>query len=142
MLRLASQRAKEIIGNDHPFSTGRFRSFGNAILTDVALETGESALLDILKSQLAFKRIIAPYLRGLEFEGDEPVRWFPTTTNLIVIDPHRSFGQPVLKKEGVPTLVLAKAYKVERSFKTIARWFELPTRSVKAAIEFERRHAA
>src|SRR5437762_8196020 len=142
VLRLASRYAKDIVGSDHPFSTGRFRSFGNSIMTAIAIKTCEQLLIDIVKNQLAFKRLIAPFLRGLEFDHNEPVRWFPTASRRIVVDPHRSFGQPVLQKEGVPTLILAKAYSTERSINNVAQWYDVDPRSVKAAVDFERRLAA
>jgi len=69
-------------------------------------------------------------------------RWFPSTNRRIVIDPARSFGQPVVEKEGVPTSVLARSYKAEQSLKRVARWYDVDVRSVRAAVEFERRLAA
>jgi len=142
LLHLAAQRAREIIGHAHPFSTGRFRSAGNSILTEVAHQAGEPALLHIVERQLAFKRILAPYLRGVEFKAGEPIRWFPTDQRIIVVDPARSFGQPVLFKEGVPTRILARALQAEGSMAAVARWYEVSVPGVKAAVRFERRLAA
>lgn len=141
-LRFASQRAKERLGHDHPFSTGKFRALAKRILADVASTAGDQALEDIVDNQLVFKKVIAPYLKGLEFERGEVVRWYPRSDKRVVIDPARSFGQPVIAKEGVPTLVLAKAYKAERSYTKVARWYEVDVRSVRAAVEFEGRRKA
>jgi uncharacterized protein (DUF433 family) len=141
-LRLASDRAKATIGDDHPFSTGRFRSFGNAILAEIAVRSKDAALLDVVRNQLAFRRIVAPYLKGLEFAKGEPVRWFPIDSRLVVLDPLRRFGQPITTREGVPTAVLAKAYRAERSYKKVAAWYEIPVRSIRAAVEYENRLAA
>jgi uncharacterized protein (DUF433 family) len=60
----------------------------------------------------------------------------------VVVDPLRSFGQPVVNKEGVPTAVLSHALDVEKSVARVARWFEVSRASVKAAAEFEARLAA
>lgn len=146
-LRIAHDRAKTRIGHDHPFSTGRFRSAGREILieavaSDVAGAPRDAALENIISSQLVFRRIIAPYLRGLEFDQDIAVRWFPGTDRRVVIDPARSFGQPVVEREGVPTSVLARSFKAEQSLKRVARWYDVDVRSVRAAVEFERRLAA
>jgi uncharacterized protein (DUF433 family) len=141
-LRLASERAKAIIGDDHPLSTGRFKSFGNAILTEVATKAKDRSLLDVVRNQLTFRKIVSPYLKGLEFADDEPVRWFPVDNRLVVLDPSRRFGQPITTREGVPTAVLAKAFRVEKSYKRVAAWYEISVRSIRAAVEYENRLAA
>ena len=141
-LRIAHERATERIGHERPFSTGKFRSAGRAVLMDVATSSRDHALEDIVSSQLEFKRVIAPYLRGVEFSSGVAVRWFPRGNRRILVDPTRNFGQPVVAREGVPTSVLARSYKAEQSFNRIARWYDVDVRSVRAAVEFERRLAA
>jgi uncharacterized protein (DUF433 family) len=88
-----------------------------------------------------FKRFIAPYLRGLEFKDRIAVRWYPRRDRLVIVDPTRSFGQPVVK-EGVPTRILARSYRAERSFDRVAKWYDVAASSVRAAVDFERRLAA
>jgi uncharacterized protein (DUF433 family) len=141
-LRLAHERARQWVGRDHPFATGQFRTDGERILTEVATKSGDPALADMLHGQLWFKRIVERYLSGLEFEKDEAARWFPERSRRVVLDPERSFGQPITVREGVPTLVLAKTYKAENSYSRVARWYEVETASVRAAVEFEARLAA
>ena len=136
-LRLASERAREIVGRDHPFSTGRFRDEGRRILTAVAKDSGDVALEDIVTNQLGFEKVLRDFLNGLEFVEDQAARWFPTKDRRVVIDPARSFGQPVVIKEGVPTLVLSKAFKAERSLARVAEWYRVEVESVKAAVAFE-----
>ena len=141
-LRMATERARAIVGRDHPFSTGRFRDDGKRIMTEVAAKSGDAALEDIVSKQFGFSRIIKPYLKGLEFADGYIVRWFPGPDQRIVVDPARSFGQPVLTRGGIPTIVLAKAYKAEKSFGKVARWYETDVPSVRAAVTFEHRLAA
>jgi uncharacterized protein (DUF433 family) len=141
-LRLAHERARQLIGRPHPFATGQFKTDGRRILTEVAGASRDSALVDIVQRQLVFKRIIERYLRGLEFEEDVAARWFPHGSRRVVLDPERRFGQPITTREGVPTLVLAKTYKAEQSFAKVARWYQVEIASVRAAVEFESRPAA
>jgi uncharacterized protein (DUF433 family) len=141
-LRIAHARAKERIGHDRPFSTGKFRSSGRAILTEVATSSRDRALEDIVSSQLEFKKVLAPYLRGVEFSSGIAVRWFPRADRRVLVDPTRSFGQPVVAEAGVPTSVLARSYKAEGSMNRVARWYDVDVRSVRAAVEFERHLAA
>ena len=138
-LRVASERARKIVGQDHPFSTGRFRNDGRRILTQILDEAEDSALEDIVSRQLMFERVLRAYLRGLEFVEGQAARWFPTKDRRVVIDPTRSFGQPVVAKEGVPTVVLSKAFRAERSVVRVAEWFRVEVESVRAALAFEDR---
>jgi uncharacterized protein (DUF433 family) len=140
-LRVAHLRAKERIGHSHPFSTGRFRSAGREILTEVAISERDRALENIVSRQLVFRKFIAPYLRGLEFDDEIVIRWYPRRDRRVIIDPTRSFGQPVVR-EGVPTKILAQSLRAERSVERVARWYEVAPSSVRAAAEFERRLAA
>lgn len=140
-LRVAHDRAKALIGHHHPFSTGRFKSVGREILTEVALSESDRALENIVSRQLVFHKSIAPYLRGLEFNDDIVIRWYPRRDRRVVIDPTQSFGQPVVR-EGVPTRILARSFRTERSIERVARWYDVDSSSVRAAVEFERRLAA
>jgi uncharacterized protein (DUF433 family) len=141
-LRAAHDCAQRRIGHDHPFSTGRFRAAGREILTEVVTSGRDRALENIVSNQLVFARVIAPYLRGLEFKDDVAVRWFPRRDRRVVIDPARSFGQPVVANGGVPTSVLIRSYRAERSFERVGRWYDVDAASVRAAVAFEHRLAA
>lgn len=143
-LRLAARQTKELFDTSHPFSTKRFKTDGRGIFVEIVQETKEKSLLDIVKSQYAFEKVVAPGLAGLEFAGSgESVRWWPLYRNRrVVIDPARAFGKPILDKEGVPTSILAQAYRVEQSIERVAHWYEVDPRSVRAAIQFEEKLAA
>ena len=135
-IKVAQERARESLGTSHPFSSRRFRTDGGTIL----METGEQELLDLVRNQMAFKAIVGPFLyRGLEFgDRDDVVRWRPMRNRkTVVLDPARSFGQPIVDREGVPTATLARAYRVEDSFAAVASWFEVSQVSVRVAVEFE-----
>jgi uncharacterized protein (DUF433 family) len=140
-LRVAHERARQAVGHLHPFSTGRFRSAGQEILRDVVASQSDHALENIVSGQLVFRKFIAPYLRGLEYDDKVVVRWFPRRDRRVVIDPKQSFGQPVVR-EGVPTRTLAQSFKTERSVERVARWYHVDPSSVRAAVDFERRLAA
>lgn len=114
VLRAAHERASAMLQVDHPFATEKFFTDGQTVLTQI----DEPALLDIIKNQLAFSRILERYLaggEGLDFDSSEmAVRWWPMgRKQLVVIDAARSFGQPIVSREGVPTAVLNRAYVVE-----------------------------
>jgi uncharacterized protein (DUF433 family) len=142
-LRITSERARELLQQSHPFSSGRFVTDGRNILLETATSGRDSAFLNMVRNQLEFRRIVQQFLARLDFAEDQAVRWWPMGKRKpIVIDPLRSFGQPIVSNEGVPTAVLARAVRVERSIDVVARWFEVSKRSVQHAAEFESSLAA
>ena len=70
VIRLGAERAREICGADHPFASQRFRSDGRTIFAEIMDSVGEPQLLDLVKSQLAFARVISPSL----YAGDRVLR--------------------------------------------------------------------
>jgi uncharacterized protein (DUF433 family) len=141
VIRTAAEKAAEIIGDSHPFSTKQFKTDGRSIFAEIVQVSGEPSLLDLTKSQYAFKSVMEPFLfEGLEFPefGNHPERWRPLGPDRrVVIDPERSFGQPIVTPESVPTSVLARAFHVEGSIDAVARWYEVDPRSVRDAVDFE-----
>lgn len=57
VIRLCAERASDLIGSDHPFSSRRFRTDGHTIFAEVVDQAGEKQLLDLARSQLAFGRV-------------------------------------------------------------------------------------
>jgi uncharacterized protein (DUF433 family) len=143
VIRLALDRAREVIGHSHPFSTRQFRTDGRSIFIEIADRADEPLVYDLVRNQYVFSRIVAPSFRDLEFEGNEPVRWWPLTDRRsVVVDPARAFGQPIVFEAGVPTASLAAAVEAEGSIQAVARWYEIDVRAVRDAVEFEQRLAA
>jgi uncharacterized protein (DUF433 family) len=143
-IRRAAEIARRKYNKDHPFSTRQFKTDGKRMFEEVIEKSGENKLLDIVSNQYAFQRILAPYLKGVEFDrSDNLVRWWPLgPRRQVVIDPQRSFGQPIAAAEGVPTSILYRAYQVEDSVLAVASWYEVSRASVRAAVEFEKILAA
>jgi uncharacterized protein (DUF433 family) len=146
VIRIAAQHAAEIIQDPHPFSTKKFKTDGRSIFADIVHDTGKPGLLDLAKDQWELKSIVEPFLfEGVEFSklGIEPVRWWPLGTNRhVVIDPARSFGQPIVDPESIPTKILARAVKAEGSIDSVARWYLVSPKAVADAVEFERQLSA
>jgi uncharacterized protein (DUF433 family) len=141
-IRIAAERAREAFMTDRPFSTRRFKTDGRSILAEVPDEFGEDALWNLVRDQYELRELIAPLLTGLEYdEADEPSRWWPLTRKgLVVVDPARRFGAPIIAKYGIPTRILWHAVDAEGSIQAAAEWYEVDARSVKAALAFEREY--
>lgn len=144
-IRIASQRARELLGRHRPFSTKIFKTDGRTILAEIVKETGDKVLLDLVRSQYAFEQIMSPFLyTGIEFNDyEEAERWWPLgLERSIVLDPNRAFGAPIVSKGGVPTRILYNAVNIEQSIDFVAAWYEIEKQEVHDAITYEKRLAA
>ncbi|TIO10618.1 DUF433 domain-containing protein [Mesorhizobium sp.] len=131
--------ARHLVADDHPFSTRRFRTDGKSIFLESAkLASDEKEMLDLKRRQYVFGQIIERTFKDLDIEDDAVARWRPFNgKDSIVIDPNRSFGQPIAADSGVPTIVLAQAVEAEGSHERVARLFEVSLADVKDAVRFE-----
>jgi uncharacterized protein (DUF433 family) len=144
MLRRAREKAHAMFKVSHPFCTQHFMTDGREIFVELHRETGEASLVEIVKRQQVFAQIVKPFLKELEFEEQSGViRWWPLGDNrLVVLDPTRNFGRPIVSSHGVPTEALAGAVKSSGSISEVTRWFEVAEREVRDAVEYEQRLAA
>lgn len=142
-IREAQRVARDRLQTTHPFSTGRFRTYGTRIVMEAGKELGSKRLVEIARSQELMTEIILPFTKEVRFEGSKPVLWtHPRGNSLVVLDPTRSFGHPIVKESGVPTYILAEAASSWGPLEEVARWYEVRVDEVRAALAFERRSAA
>jgi uncharacterized protein (DUF433 family) len=141
-VRAAILLAREVIGEDRPLSTDRFRTDGRNILVRV-VETDEKGeererLLNLFRRQYEFRQIIEPLLKTINFdERGAPLQWWPLGHRAnILVDPARAFGQPIDAITNVPTAVLAAAGRQE-GIDVAASAYGVPRASVKRALVFE-----
>lgn len=145
-VRQAIQKAKGILTDERPLSSAKFRTDGRAIFLQIANEEGiedREQLLDIFRSQFAFKRIVDPSLKDIDYKDFVPTRWWIVGREKgIVLDPMRSFGRPIDADTSVPTRVLANAYEAMASYGIVAKAYDVPVGTVRRSVEFERQLAA
>lgn len=145
-IRSASQQAKEMFGQAYPFTCRRFQTDGRSIFATVLDETGDESLLDLVKRQYAFQQVIKPSLyEGIDYAQEGAAqRWYPVKrSKVIVLDPQRNFGKPVVTDNGVDTASIYLAYLAEgQNAKRVAQLYEIATAAVEAAVSFEHRNAA
>lgn len=140
-VRAAIELARDIIGRDHPLSTNQFRTDGREIFLQIAQDDGDEQqkLLNLFRRQYEFKGFLDPILKTVDFGDDgNPLLWWPSGRRFnIVIDPARSFGQPIDSLSSVPTAVLAAAAKMHGNARDAARDYDVSETSVRHALEFE-----
>ena len=144
MLRKAHERGVELFNTPHPFCTQGFFTDGRQIFVELHKKTGERSLMEIVSNQHVFVQIITPFLKELEFDTNHSLlRWRPATSRrLVVLDPTRNFGRPIIFQHGVPTEVLARATRACKSIEEVSRWYEVPSAEIEDAVEFEQSLAA
>lgn len=141
-VRTAIQLAREVLGMDRPLSTDKFRTDGRDIFLQVVERDSDgqerAQLINTFRRQYAFAEIIAPSFKGVEFDNaGTPILWRPRgKSGQILIDPARSFGQPIDEPSSVPTTVLANAGK-QQGVEGAARAYEVLPASVRRAMAFE-----
>lgn len=140
-VRLCLEEAGRIVGDDHPFSTRKFRTDGKRIFLEITRDAEEPELIDLKARQQVFHRIVAPSFRDLDFDEDAAIRWWPLPNSKnIVIDPQRAFGQPIVAETGISTARIAEAFEAEgRSVTRLAKLYEISTQAVRDALAFEAR---
>ena len=146
-LRRAISAASEALNTSHPFASLKFKTDGRQILMTYVDEIGDKKLIEIVSKQYQFRDIVDPFLKDIEFnERGEAAIWrigyAVRRSSRVVLDPHRSFGQPIDRETGVQTQVLAKAVEAEGSPEKAARAFDVPLKAVQDAVAFEARLAA
>lgn len=142
-IRTCLEYAKDCVSDARPFSTRKFLTDGRTIFLESAKRTGDAELLDLKKHQYVIKVIIAKTFKDLDIEDDAVARWRPYRgKRTIIIDPKRSFGQPVAASSGVPTITLSDAVKAEGSIERVAELFDVTKSVVNDAINFEQSLAA
>lgn len=144
LLRRVHKVARERYQIEHPFCTRRFVTDGAQIMEEIAQESDESVLEEVVCKQRVFRQVVQPFIKELEFAPDDQlIRWWPLgPERQVVLDPCRQFGQPIVAVGGVATEVLQAASKAGQSIEEIADWYEIEPRAVRDAIDFEMALAA
>lgn len=142
-LRKVVEAARRLVGDTHPFSTTKFKTDGRRLFFEIVESTREPQLIEVLSGQHAFHAIVSKGLQDVEFDGGSASLWRPNDGNgEVVIDPSRSFGQPILDRYGTPTSAIRLAYASGRAVREIENDYEIDEKAIRAALRFEDRLAA
>lgn len=138
VIRSCMEHARQYVNDVRPFSTRKFQTDGRTIFLDSLQASGERELIDLRKGQFVFQGVIERTFKDLDLDNEVVARWRPFRgKDTIVIDPQRSFGQPIAAEFGVPTVALAEAVKSEGSVDRVARLYEVSPAVVRDAVRFE-----
>lgn len=138
-IRRAHESAKDIFSSTHPFAIQKFWTDRRDILTYVGNETRDKVLINLRKDQYELREITKMFIKKIDISKEGiSLRWWPMDhSRHVVLDPERSFGQPIVADEGVPTIILANAVKAERSIERVSMWYNVDLEAVKSAYKYE-----
>jgi uncharacterized protein (DUF433 family) len=129
------------LGSKHPLATETFQTDG----LDLFVERYARLVSTSQQGQLAMKEILKEHLKRVEFEkGGFALRLFPftrktglTDPKVVVIDPLRAFGRPVLGATGIPTAVISERFHAGDSLIELSKDYGRDPAEIEEAIRCE-----
>ena len=141
--RAASEARRDLLSEAGPQL--RFSTDGVTIFADTLARSGDRTARDLVANQYVMLAVLAQSIRSeFDLEAEDVIlAWRPRSeTPLVLIDPRRSFGHPIVEP-GVPTLALAEALRAERGDAgRVAALFGTSKEAVQQAAAFEMTLAA
>jgi uncharacterized protein (DUF433 family) len=140
-IREAIHYLRQHFGSNHPLSEQRFQTDG----IDLFVEKF-GRLIDVTQSgQITLRELLKAHLHRVEHDHTgAAVRLYPFTRKrdlhepkVVVIDPHISYGRPVLAGTGIPTAVVAERYKAGESIDELAEDYGRSRKEIEEAIRCE-----
>jgi uncharacterized protein (DUF433 family) len=140
-IREAIHYLRKHFSSKHPLAEQRFQTDGIDLFVNRL-----DQLINVTKSgQLALLEILKAHLHRIEHDASgTAVRLYPFTRKrdlhepkVVVIDPHISYGRPVLVGTGIPTAVVAERYKAGESIDELAEDYGRSRKEIEEAIRCE-----
>jgi DNA-binding transcriptional MerR regulator len=145
-IRSVTRQASEMFNRQYPLSCRQFTAHGRRFCARALDETGDEALLDMVKRQWVYEQVIKPSLYApIDYSSEGTAqRWYPLQrSKIIVLDPMVNLGKPVVAQCGVATSAIYDAFQaVGRDIKRVARMLNVPYPAVYTAVFYEARIAA
>lgn len=138
-LRKVYNALSEQFSQQHPFSQSNLYTDGKEVFVRFADKFGYEALMELLTNQQSFPPVLEDYLTQIDYDEDTllAIRW--RIAEGIVIDPRRRYGKPIVATCGVPTVILAAAYKGnDQDVDLVAEWYGVSQLDVTQAVDFEK----
>ncbi len=140
-IRQAIEYLRKHFSSKHPLAEQRFEIDGLDLFID---KFGQ--LINVTQSgQIALRELLKAHLHRVEHDAaGTAVRLYPFTRKrdlrepkVVVIDPHISYGRPVLVGTGIPTAVVAERYKAGESIDELAEDYGRSRNEIEEAIRCE-----
>lgn len=140
-IKLAHAQLSDLLDTKYPFAHAELMSDGKRIFYEM-----DSSLLEMdKKQQFSFTKLVAPYCKKIDFQDKTQLaeRFWPLgKDHHIVVDPHHSFGQPVITGTNITADAIINLLKAGESPEFIATVYELDQKEVEDVRLFMKRMAA
>jgi len=129
-VRKAAERLATRLNDPYPFASVELKLHGSELIAE-----SFEGLVNPSIGQRVFD-VIRPFLEQLEFQPDGSAVWRPASG--VVIDPKRSFGEPLVETCGIRTDILYNSYMAEgRKAEPTADWYKVSPADVMTAYHYE-----
>jgi len=143
-IRQAYEEAQEKYNVKYPFAT-QHTTFLLGDSNTIVIHLGNDDYRELAgpsKGNRMITQVVEPYLHDLRFDGkiaSEYCAWPPRAANdarRVIMNPKRSFGEPIITTSGYTAQTLWEAYGVEGGTEAAARAFGISTDDVELACEY------
>jgi uncharacterized protein (DUF433 family) len=135
-IRAAVALLEEEIGVAHALASRRVYTDGARVLFDYAEQEGDpelAGLTVVVSRQKVFAEIVQEYLTRIEWGADDWAERLvspATRGRTVVVDPYRSFGQPIFARGGVRVEDVVDRWRAGESLTAVAEDFGVPVEDV------------
>ncbi len=141
-LRTAMTFLQKQLGIRRPLIDAKFETDGVDLFVDHL-----SHLLNTRDGQTSIRPVLESYLKRIKYDHrGQAVRFFPvfasSNRKVIVIDPERGFGRPILTKGGARVDVIVSRYRAGESTESIAKDYGVANGVIEEAVRSELRAAS
>ena len=142
-IRRAVDILNEQIGIDYALASRKLYTDGASVLYDYAKREGDEELTHVVTQQGVFAPVVAEYLQLItrDVEG-WPRRVVSPTTDVVVVDPSRAFGQPIFVRGAVRVEDVLDRIRADERLADVADDFGVPVEDVEAVVRAQLRLAA
>jgi len=141
-IKLAHAKLSDLLDTQYPFAHAELMTDGKRIFYELL----DSSLLEMdEKQQLSFKKLVAPYCKKIDFQNKTQLaeRFWPLgKDHHIVVDPHHSFGQPVIKGTNTTVETIYSMLNAGESPEFVASIYDLNLNAIEDVMSFMKRNAA
>ena len=143
VIRVARAHAQILFKSEYPFATEQIRTDGSGLFIDlheVENVPSRRLKLELSKSQITYRELVEPFFRKqIDFASDglASTYWPLGRGKPVLLDARRSFGRPILLRNGTPTFVLYGMRQGGEQPDRIAAWYEITPEELDAALEYE-----
>jgi uncharacterized protein (DUF433 family) len=138
-LRKVHAQLKKELKTPHPFCRMEVLSDGKRVFMLGLDEQNKAEMTEVLTHQRVFADILLPFLKRINYDTATRLarRW--CIADMVVIDPAICLGKPIIGEVGIATSILAGAYHANKNdAEVVADWYNIHSKHVIAAVDFER----